>query len=75
MGYVKRKATMKAKVTVQDFEAVKTLFLNDVFTTVAMEDIPEDLIINWDHTALHYVPVSSWTMQKKRQYACAHCRY
>ena len=56
---------MKAKVTVQDFEAVKTLFLNDVFTTVAMEDIPEDLIINWDHTALHYVPVSSWTMQKK----------
>ena len=65
MGYVKRKATTKAKVTVQDFAAVKTLFLNDVFTTVAMEDIPEDLIINWDHTALHYVPVSLWTMQKK----------
>ena len=30
-----------------------------------MEDIPEELIINWDHTALHYVPVSSWTMEKK----------
>ena len=70
MGYVKRKATMKAKVTVQDFEAVKTLFPNDVFTTVAMEDIPEELIINWDHTALHYVPVSSWTMQKKAVCMC-----
>ena len=33
--------------------------------TVIMEDIPQELIVDWDHTALHYVPVSSWTMEKK----------
>jgi hypothetical protein len=27
-----------------------------------MEDIPNDLVINWDHTGIHYVPVSNWTM-------------
>ncbi len=27
-----------------------------------MEDIPEDLIINWDHTGL---PVSNWTMAEE----------
>ena len=28
------------------------------------EEIPEDLVIKWDHTGIHYVPVSSWTMAK-----------
>ena len=26
---------------------------------------PADLIINWDHTGLKYVPVSNWTMEVK----------
>ena len=30
-----------------------------------MEDVPADLIINWDHTGLNYVPVSNWTMKHK----------
>lgn len=30
-----------------------------------MEDIPNQLIINWDHTGINYVPVSSWTMEKE----------
>jgi len=30
-----------------------------------MEDIPADLIINWDHTGLKYVPVSNYTMEHK----------
>ena len=30
-----------------------------------MEDIPDDLILNWDHTAINIVPVSSWTMNQK----------
>ena len=59
MVFVKRKATTKAKISVKDFEARKTTFLSDVFTTVIMEDIPQELIVNWDHTALDYVPVSS----------------
>ena len=30
-----------------------------------MEEIPPDLIINWDRTGLHVVPGSSWTMALK----------
>ena len=29
---------------------------------VEMEEIPSDLIINWDQTAIKYVPVLNWTM-------------
>ena len=65
MGFVKRNAATKAKVAVKDLEAIKTTFLNDIYTKVIMEDIPCELIINWVHTTLHYVPVSSWTMEKK----------
>ena len=30
-----------------------------------MEDIPEELITNWDQTGLKYVPVSNWTFADK----------
>jgi hypothetical protein len=30
-----------------------------------MEDIPQQLIINWDQTGIHYVPVSNWTLEKE----------
>ena len=30
-----------------------------------MEEIPPALIVNWDHTGLKYVPVSSWMMAKE----------
>ena len=30
-----------------------------------MEKIPPALIVNWDHTGLKYVPVSSWMMAKE----------
>jgi len=29
-----------------------------------LEEIPDDLVVNWDQTGLHYVPVSDWTMEK-----------
>ena len=29
-----------------------------------MDEIPEDLIINFDQTGLNYVPVTSWTMEE-----------
>ena len=62
MGYVKRKACSKAKVTVPNFDEVKANFLCDIKATVEIEEIPSPLIINWDHTRLKYVPSSSWTM-------------
>ena len=30
-----------------------------------MDEIPPDLIINFDQTGINYVPISSWTMEKE----------
>ena len=61
MGYVKRKASSKAKITVENLASLKEQYLFDIRGVVDMEEIPHDLIINWDQTAVHYVPVSNWT--------------
>ena len=64
MGFVKRKATTKASVSALDFAALKDQFLFDIPTIIEMEEIPKELVINWDHTGINYVPVSNWTMAK-----------
>ena len=64
MGFVKRRASTKAKLTASNFEELKTQFIFDVKAIIEMEEIPRDLVINWDQTGIHYVPVSSWTMAK-----------
>ena len=51
-------------MSIQNFEEIKAQFLLDIKAVVEMEDIPFDLIINWDQTGIHYVPVGSWTMDK-----------
>ena len=65
MGYVKRRSNTKAKVTVEEFESAKAQFNYDIEVIRLMEDVPDDLIINWDHTGLNYVPASNWTMAKE----------
>ena len=65
MELVKRKANSKVKISVNDFEEQKEHFLCSISALVLMEEIPEPLILNWDHTALKYVPVSCWTMAKQ----------
>ena len=65
LGYVKRRASTKMKVLPSDFEACKSQFLFDVKCVIELEEIPKDLVINWDHTGIHYVPVGSWTMAKE----------
>ena len=52
MGFVKWRASTKAKIDIDDFEAVKEKFLFDVKVAVEMEEIPHDLIINWDQTGV-----------------------
>ena len=63
MGMVKRRSNTKAKVTVEEFDEIKKLFLLDIKNTTHMDEIPPQLIINWDHTGINYVPVSTWTME------------
>lgn len=48
MGFVKRRGNTKAKVPVEHFEALKSQFLFDIQATVEMQEIPPELIINWD---------------------------
>ena len=66
MKFVKRKATTsKSKHAVTDFTKLKDAFLSDVVEAVTMEDIPAELILNWDQTGIKLVPCSSWTMEKQ----------
>ena len=65
MGLVKRRAGTKAKVSIENFEEVKKLFLHDIKCIRLLDEIPNELIINFDHTGINYVPVSSWTMEKQ----------
>ena len=65
MGYVKRKANNKVKIIVENFEEMKYNFLCEIKAIVTMEEILSSVILNWDHTGLKYVPVSSWMMAKQ----------
>ncbi len=54
MGYVKRRANTKSKVLVEEFEALKTQFVFDIDVISQMDEVPTDLVINWDHTGINY---------------------
>ena len=53
MKFVKRKATTKK---------LKDNFLMDIKAIATMEEVPDEMILNWDQTAIKYIPVSNWTM-------------
>ena len=65
MGCVKRKACSKAKVDVERYEQLKDEFLLEIKVIVNMDEIPPELIINFDQTALNYIPVSQWTTDQE----------
>ena len=65
MDMVKRKVSSKAKVDVKRFDIVKQAFLLDIKNVVCLDEIPPELIINRDQTAIQYVPVGSWTMESE----------
>ena len=66
MGFVQQRATTtKSKYLLQNFNEKKREFLNDVATIVEMEEIPPQLIFNWDQTGIKLVPSTSWTMNEQ----------
>ena len=75
INLVKRKGTTTIKVLPSNFEKLKKQFLSDVCTTVVMEEIPEELIINWDQTSLKYLPVSNWALQIKGLSGLKYCSW
>ena len=56
----------KTQVTVSNFEQLKQEFLMNIKAVVTFEEIPDDLIINWDQTSIKYIPVSAWTMAEHK---------
>ena len=65
MVYVKRKAPTGAKVDPEVFKELQGRYLSNIRSVVKMESIPPDLIINWDQTAIKYVPVSTGPKSRK----------
>ena len=64
MQFVKGKATTKAKPAFLNFEEIMHQYLIDIKAIVEMAEIPNDLIKYWDQTAIKYVPVFQWTMER-----------
>ena len=64
-GLSETKGTTTAKVTAESFDRLKEQFLTDIKTISKFVTIPKDLVINWDQTAVKYVPVSNWTQEVK----------
>jgi len=66
MNFVPRKpTTSKSKNSVKDFAKAKKEFLQEVVTTVEMEGVPPELIMNWDQTGIKIVPTTTWTMERR----------
>ena len=64
MNYVKKKGTTaKSKESDANFKKRKEEFLREVFISVELENIPVELILNWDQTGIKIVPSSNWTME------------
>jgi len=64
LGFPKRRVTTKSSLTTVDFEERKAQFVFDAQAIIEFEEIPDDLVVNWDQTGIHYVPVSNWMMEK-----------
>ena len=65
MNFTKRRGTTKGKIAVTNFSELKASFLEEIVDVVTMENIPSQLIMNWDQTAINLVPSSPWTMETK----------
>ena len=41
------------------------MFLQDIDNIILMDEIPPQLVINFDQTGVNYIPTSAWTMEKQ----------
>ena len=64
MDFRKWRGTTKSGVAPEDLEGVRKTFLSEVLETVQMNDIPGELIFNWEQTGVNLVPGALWTMDK-----------
>ena len=65
MGYTQRKGTKGIKHLQDDFDEIKKNYLQKIENIVITDEIPDNMVINWDQTACNLVPGGNWTMEKK----------
>jgi len=65
MNFTKRKASTKYSHPAQELDEERRVFLSEVLDTVILNDIPPELIFNWDQTGINLVPSPLWTLDKK----------
>ena len=65
MKFCRRMCTTKAQFPPERVKELKVDFLQSIVATVVMEEIPVELILNWDQTGLNLVPASNWTLERK----------
>jgi len=66
MNFVQRKAmTAKGRFIMETFNEKRQEFLSNLVNIVEFEEIPPELVLNWDQTGTKLVPSASWTMQEK----------
>lgn len=65
MGFVKWRGSTAMKMTVSNFVSAKEQFLLGIQVAREMEDIPPDLVFNWDQMGISIVLGSTWTMELK----------
>ena len=65
MNSIKRRVTTKCNLPSEYLVEVKQSFLTKMLETVSLEEIPTDLIFNWDKTCITLVLTAIWTMDKK----------
>ena len=65
MNFTKRRGSTKSRIAPNNLKEVKKSFVSEIVETVAMNDVPEDLIFNGDQTGINLVLGALWTMDKK----------
>ena len=65
MKFTKRMGTTAAKVIPENFDELRLKFLQEIVDIVKMEEVPPQLVLNWDQTRLNLVPASTWTMERQ----------
>ena len=67
MNFTQRRATTKSNPPIGNLMEIKRSFLTEVLETVGMNDIPPELILNWNQIGINLVPTTIWTMDKKEK--------
>ena len=53
MNYAKQKNTTNVGIAVRNFDKIKDQFLLDIEGVKMMEDIPDELVVNWDQSGIN----------------------